>query len=97
MEISTVPATAPVKPSAWPTRIRCPVEETGRNSVSPSTTPSKTASSRPHSFMDVLASEENIRSMARKHAGAQECLGATGEDPEGFEFEAGQRGPIGQG
>jgi hypothetical protein len=43
MAISKVTAEAPVKPKACPTRMRWPVEETGKNSVNPSTMPSMMA------------------------------------------------------
>src|SRR2546425_1697373 len=39
MMISKAAARGPTKPSAWPARIRWPVDETGRNSVAPSTSP----------------------------------------------------------
>src|SRR6266581_1395810 len=39
MMISKAAARGPTNPSAWPTRIRWPVDETGRNSVTPSTSP----------------------------------------------------------
>src|SRR3989344_9213004 len=39
MKISNVLARSPVKPMASPTTMRWPVEDTGRNSVRPSTTP----------------------------------------------------------
>ena len=47
IEISTFEAMSPVNPRACPTRIRWPVEETGRNSVNPSIIPRMTASSGP--------------------------------------------------
>src|SRR5574341_1816826 len=56
MDMSTLVATSPLKPSQWPTRMRWPVEETGRNSVRPSTSPSSIASSGPHpSICDPVA------------------------------------------
>src|SRR6187401_1393750 len=51
MEISVLEATSPVNPNAWPAKIRWPVEDTGRNSVSPSTMPRITARVGPHSFI----------------------------------------------
>src|SRR5438309_1220384 len=39
MMISKAAARGPTNPSAWPARIRWPVDETGRNSVAPSTNP----------------------------------------------------------
>src|SRR5438445_4744654 len=39
MMISKAAARGPTNPSAWPARIRWPVDETGRNSVAPSTSP----------------------------------------------------------
>jgi hypothetical protein len=51
IEISALAATSPVNPNAWPAKIKWPVDETGRNSVSPSTMPRITARAGPHSFM----------------------------------------------
>src|SRR5918911_3494508 len=39
-------AFSPTKPRRWPAIIRCPVEDTGTNSVSPSTTPKMKATSQ---------------------------------------------------
>src|SRR2546428_6821321 len=46
MMISKAAARGPTKPSAWPARIRWPVDETGRNSVAPSTSPRMIAARR---------------------------------------------------
>src|SRR3546814_5471144 len=45
-DLSNVLDTAPLKPSNSPARIRWPVDDTGRNSVSPSTMPSRTTTRR---------------------------------------------------
>src|SRR5215218_1300454 len=46
MKMSKVLAASPVSPSQWLARIRCPVEDTGMNSVTPSTRPRSAALSR---------------------------------------------------
>src|SRR5213080_4994269 len=46
MTISKAAARGPTNPSAWPARIRWPVDETGRNSVAPSTSPRTIAARR---------------------------------------------------
>src|SRR5206468_180431 len=43
MKISKVSAVSPLNPSRWPATMRWPVDETGRNSVRPSTIPSRIA------------------------------------------------------
>src|SRR5918996_4389549 len=46
MKISNVLAASPVSPSQWLARMRCPVDETGMNSVTPSIRPRSAAVSR---------------------------------------------------
>src|SRR3979409_2699341 len=55
IEISALAARAPSNPRTWPTRIKGPVDETGKNSVSPSTIPKIVARPGPHSFMRCLS------------------------------------------
>src|SRR5512147_2016807 len=52
MKMSNVLAASPVSPSQWLARIRWPVDETGMNSVTPSSSPSSAALSRTSPAID---------------------------------------------
>ncbi len=41
--MSKITENDPENPKKWPTKIKCPVDETGRNSVTPSTIPNSIA------------------------------------------------------
>jgi hypothetical protein len=60
MAILNVSATGPVNDKASPKSIRCPVEETGRNSVMPSITPRIKALNRSIIYGVYLEPDEKV-------------------------------------
>ena len=67
-------------PSSSSAMVRCPVLETGRNSVSPSTTPSRTASTYPSAAhaASPAALERLGATVAQRRPAAPACAGANG-------------------
>jgi hypothetical protein len=91
IEISALAARAPSNPKTCPTRIKWPVDETGRNSVSPSTIPKIVARPGPHSFMRYLsmigcaqtASLRHIHKVVAVRQARREISGVPHEDLRG--------------
>ncbi len=74
MITSKLSAFGPVNPRRWPARIRWPVEETGRNSVSPSTMPRMAA----ETMLSMGGSREWGYRCARAEMGARKKVERTG-------------------
>src|SRR3546814_14761413 len=81
MTISNVPAAAESKPSSSPARTRWPVEETGMNSVSPSTMPSKMIVRREASILIRQSRQRRCGSRSVGRLDREAAVAAVGGEP----------------